>query len=130
MKKLIILAAAIAILYGCEKHDHDEVKETLPQITINEPKQTMYEVGDTVLINVLVSDEFEMHEAEIWLVSNPQNDTLWSQKRHAHTKSIVFNSFYVLKDMPDEQKVDFIVHAENASGKASSKTHSFEVHNH
>jgi hypothetical protein len=130
MKKILISAIVIALFNGCKKDDNKEVKETFPQITINEPKQTIYHVGDTVLINVNVTDEFEMHEAIIQFITSPQNETLWSQKRHAHTKSITFNTFYILKNLPDQQKVDFVVQAENASGKTSSKTHRFEVHNH
>ena len=71
-----------------------------------------------------------MHEAECWFIAQPQNDTLWSISRHAHSNTVTFNSYFVIGHLPDEQDVDFIVTAENAEGKISTKTHSFEVHDH
>jgi len=127
MKKTILISAAIVLaMSSCKKEDHTHE----PKITINDPKKAEYEVGDTAFVNVVVSDEHELHSAECWFITRPQNDTLWYQKRHSHSKTININTFYVIGVLPEEQQVDFIVKAENEEGLVSSAKHSFEVHDH
>ena len=127
MKKTILISAAIVLaMSSCKKEDHNHE----PKITINDPKKAEYEVGDTAFVNVVVSDEHELHAAECWFITRPQNDTLWYQRRHSHSKAININTFYVFGVLPEEQQVDFIVKAENEDGLVSSAKHSFEVHDH
>ena len=127
MKKIILAATVIALtITACKKDDHAHA----PEITINDPKKSEYEVGDTAYVNVVVKDEHEMHAAECWFITRPQNDTLWNQRKHSHSKTIIINSFYVVGALPEEQLVDFIVEAENEEGVKSTAKHSFEVHDH
>ena len=95
----------------------------------NDPKKENYNLEDTVFINVIVTDEQEMCNAEWFLILNPQNDTLWTQKKHSHATEIIFNTYYVLGTLLDQQNVEFIVKAENAFGKKTTEEHSFIVQN-
>ncbi|MFN9114830.1 MAG: hypothetical protein ACK5XN_32615 [Bacteroidota bacterium] len=135
MKTQHLLLAALFItgLQSCREdgHDHDHDKDgNPPTIQINNPRKSMYEVGDTAFVNVVVSDEKELHEASCYFITTPQNDTLWQQKRHAHSKTINFNSFYRIGVLPEKQLVDFVVVAENATGKTTRASQRFEVHQH
>jgi len=127
MKKAILISTAIVLaMSACKKEDHAHA----PKITINDPKKSEYEVGDTAYVNVVAKDEHEMHTSECWFITRPQNDTLWNQRKHAHSKTITFNTFYVIGVLPEKQQVDFIVNAENEEGIISTAKHSFEVHDH
>ena len=127
MKKLIlIILLLVSVLNACKK---DEPGTSPPTITINDPIGLSYNFGDTVPINVVVTDEQEMHDAEWFLILNPQNDTLWSQRKHSHATEIIFNTYYILGSFLDQQNVDFIVEAENAFGDKHTETHSFVVFN-
>lgn len=131
-KYLIIAGIAFIMLNSCKKEDdhdsHDHHSE--PKITINEPKKTEYEVGDTAFVNVVITDEHELEEAKCWFITRPQNDTIWNLKRHSHSPTIIFNSYYIIGNLSEKQKVDFIVIAENEGGKTTTAKHSFEVHDH
>ena len=59
-----------------KKEEIDTQQTSPPTITINDPKELSYNLGDTVSIDVIVNDEQEMHDAEWFLILNPQNDTL------------------------------------------------------
>ncbi len=136
MKKKILTTVALSIilLNACKKDAHDDDHkhnhDSVPKITINDPKKAEYETGDTAFVNAVITDEHELEEAKCYFITQPQNDTLWHLKRHSHSKSITFNSFFVIGNLPDGQKVDFIVVAENESGKTATAKHSFEVHEH
>ena len=47
-------------LNSCKKEDENPNLSSPPIITINDPSESYYNVGDTVHINVLVTDEREM----------------------------------------------------------------------
>ena len=127
MKKLILnILLLICILNSCKK---DEPVTSPPTITINDPIELSYNFGDTVPINVVVTDEQEMHDAEWFLILKPQNDTLWSQRKHSHATEIIFNTYYILGSYSVQQNIDFIVEAENAFGDKQTETHSFVVFN-
>ena len=127
MKKLIlIILLLVSVLNSCKK---DEPETSPPTITINDPIGLSYNFGDTVPINVVVTDEQEMHDAEWFLILIPQNDTLWSQRKHSHATEIIFNTYYILGSFLDQQNVDFIVEAENAFGDKHTEIHSFVVFN-
>tara|TARA_R110002096_G_scaffold83876_6_gene194175 strand:- start:9985 stop:10416 length:432 start_codon:yes stop_codon:yes gene_type:complete len=138
-KKTLILTALIGIfMSGCKDDDDGDVSpdptpdpihnHSAPKITINDPKLTYYHLGDTVFVNAVITDEEEMHEAKCWFITQPQNDTLWYLKRHSHSKAVVFDSFFVLENLAENQKVDFVVWGENDHGKTATAKHSFEVH--
>lgn len=129
MKKTFFIPAmlVVVLLSACnDDHSHDSV----PVITISDPKEAHYHAGDTAYVKVTVTDEHEMHEAECTFITRPQNDTLWHQKKHSHSNTITFDSYYVIGALPDEQEVEFIVTGENEAGKTATATHIFEVHDH
>lgn len=128
---LTVVALSLIILNACKKDEKENVNtDNVPKITINDPKQFIYEVSDTAYVNVIISDNKELHEAKCWFITRPQNDTLWTIKRHSHSNTIEFDSYYVIGQLSEEQNVDFIVTAENEAGKTATAKHSFEVHNH
>ena len=116
-------------LNSCKKEDENPNQSSPPLITINDPSESYYNVGDTVHINVLVTDEREMHDAEWFLILSPQNDTLWNQRIHSHATEIIFNTYFIIGPTSDQQNVNFIVKAENAFSDETSKTHNFIVNN-
>ena len=130
MKKEILYSLLLFILLNACKKEEIVTQHTLPpNITINYPKELSYNIGDTVSIDVIVKDEQEMHDAEWFLILNPQNDTLWNQRIHSHGTEIIFNTYYVIGTFSDQQNVDFIVKAENAFGDKHTEIHSFVVLN-
>ena len=128
-KKFITLIILICLLNACKKEEIEPQQTSSPTITINNPIKLSYNLGDTVSINVIVTDEQEMHDAEWFLILNPQNDTLWNQRIHSHDTEIIFNTYYVIATFLDQQNVDFIVKAENAFGDKHTEMHSFVVLN-
>ena len=128
-KKFITLIILIGLLNACKKEEIEPQQTSSPTITINDPIKLSYNLGDTVSINVIVTDEQEMHDAEWFLILNPQNDTLWSQRKHSHATEIILDTYYVIGTFLDQQNVDFIVKAENAFGDKHTEMHSFVVLN-
>ena len=127
--KFLYTLLLFILLNACKKEENDTQQNVPPTITINDPKELSYNLGDTVSINVIVTDEQEMHDAEWFLILNPQNDTLWHQRIHSHDTEIIFNTYYVIGTFLDQQNVDFIVKAENAFGDKHTEMHSFVVLN-
>ena len=127
--KFLFTLFLFVILNSCKKEETDPQQTSPPTITINDPMELSYNLGDTVSINVIVTDEQEMHDAEWFLILNPQNDTLWSQRKHSHATEIIFNTYYVIGTFLDQQNVDFIVKAENAFGEKNTKTRNFVILN-
>ena len=125
--KFITLIILVCLLNACKKEEPDTQQTSPPTITINDPMELSYNVGETVSINVIVTDEQEMHDAEWFLILNPQNDTLWNQRKHSHATEIIFDTYYVLGTFLDQQNVDFIVEAENAFGDKHTEIRSFVV---
>ncbi len=133
IKKFLVLAAFGGILFtACDKEETPEPTPapSAPSITINDPKKAEYEVGETAVVNVVITDADELHEAKAWFITKPQNDTLWELKRHSHSATVNMNSTFLIPALPEEQKVDFVVWAENEAGKETTVIHSFEVHDH
>lgn len=132
MKKTLLISAAVLTIaaISCKKdeeHDYDHE----PVITIHEPVKDHFHSGDTLHIYVDVVDEKELHEARLWLIAQPQNDTLWTKRKHAHDKVIEFEEDYVFGEFEnDHQKVDLVIKGENAAGKSATKTFSLEVVDH
>ena len=131
--KLITLIILVGLLNACKKEEQEPLQNPPPNIAINDPKKENYNLEDTVFINVIVTDEQEMCNAEWFLILNPQNDTLWTQKKHSHATEIIFNTYYPLillsETFLDQQNVDFIVKAENAFGEKTTEMHNFIILN-
>lgn len=105
-----------------------EPAEVIPEITIHEPSKDHYDPGAPVLVHVTITDSKEMHEAKYWMIAQPQQDTLWSQRKHVHSKTIVLESSFQPPVLPQDQRIEFTVWAENSDGKTAVSKHVFEVH--
>jgi hypothetical protein len=131
-----LIATAILLLTmlgACKKKDDPIItqkKEETPTIVINEPKADHYDVGETVTIQVVVTDTEEMHEVKGWLIAVPQNDTLWYKRVHSHDKVVTLEDSYVVSQMPEKQQVELRIYVENDNNKSATATHVFEVHGH
>jgi len=140
MKKLFILPLALLVFAtGCKDDDHHHDDDHLhgtfdhsPEINIISPSSMKkeYEVGDTVFVNVEVTDKKELHEAKCWFKKQGESETLWDLKRHSHSKELTLSSYWVIPDMEDETVIEFEVEAENAGDKKTKKKVTFEVHDH
>ena len=131
MKKLLItLFAASLLVAGCKKDEDDNLKNepVAPTVLIKQPSLKEYEVNDTAFVEVKVTDAKEMHEVWCWFIKQPQQDTVWSLRRHAHDKEVNIKSYYTIEEMAEEQEVDFVVKAENEAGRITVASHRFEVH--
>ncbi len=126
MSAAVLILAAVSCKKD-EEHDHDHA----PVITIHEPTKDHFHPGDVLHIHVDVVDEKEMHEARLWLIAQPQNDTLWTKRKHSHDKVIEFEEDYTLGEFENEhQKVELIIKGENAAGKSAVETFVLEVVDH
>lgn len=143
MKKLFILPLALLVFAtGCKdddhhhdddhKHDHGKFDHH-PEIKINKPSadKEHYHPGDTVFVDVVVTDKKELHEAKCWFIEKGKSEKLWDLKRHSHSKEIKFNSYWVIpSDMEDDTKIEFVVEAENAGDKKATAKVEFEIDDH
>lgn len=134
MKKqtaLILLAMGVLVTQtSCkhDDHDHSDDKEA-PTVTVFQPSQTkQYQIGDTVWMDFEVKDNEDVHEVK-WYLIRRDADTVYSNKRHQHAKTIrVQNTYYVLPGTtPLPSTFDFNVIAEDDNNNITNKTISFEV---
>lgn len=137
MKKLFIYPLALLVFAtGCgDDHDDDHnhgAFDHSPEINIISPStmKKEYEVGDTVFVNVVVTDKKELHEAKCWFKKQGESEALWDLKRHGHSTEVTLSSYWVIPDMEDETIIEFEVEAENAGDKKTQKKVTFEVHDH
>lgn len=124
---MILLPTLICTVLSCkEEQKQTETKEdtSTPHIIINEPEKQQFKTGDTLKIYVEILDFKEMHEGKIWLISESQNDTLWSQRKHLHDQIITFRHEYLLSA---SGKLKLVVHGENALRKSTSATYDIDV---
>lgn len=135
MKNKLLFTAAmlLLVLSACTKKKNPspggKTEDPIPQIVINQPSGDHYEAGDTVGINVVVTDSKEMHEALYWIIAKPQQDTLWKEKKHVHgAKTIVLDTYFVPPVLQSHQQLELVVQAENSEGKTAEARHLFEIH--
>jgi hypothetical protein len=120
------------LVLACKKDEDGNIKnETgLPTVLIKKSSLKEYEVNDTAFVVLKVTDAKEMHGVWYWLIKQPQQETVWSLKRHAYDKEVYIKSYCIVEEMVEEQEVDFVVKAANVAGKITVADHRFEVQDH
>lgn len=131
-KLLAVPVVLLAVLGSCTKKVSpvpvEEPEEAVPVIAIHEPAKDHYASGTSIPVSVTITDSKEMHEARCWMITQPQQDTLWSQRKHVHSKSILLEHSFQPPALPEDQRVALVIWAENSDGVTAVSTHSFEIH--
>jgi hypothetical protein len=128
----IMLLVAVSIgNSGCHKddhdHDHNKNDKEAPKIEIHKPSQATYAHGDTIWMDVTVTDNEDLHEVKWWLIKLPA-DTVYQNKRHQHAKTVrIENTYYVLPQSQDHADYIFTVKAEDDNENTTIKSHEFHV---
>lgn len=101
-----------------------------PKITIFKPaNKAEFEKGDTVFIEIQVTDNDEMHEVEVHIHRKSTNEEVFHLERHAHSKEVNINTYWVVpNDLGLDEKFELEVEAEDDAGNKSKKVHEFHVH--
>lgn len=127
-KKLLIGIASIAIIAACKK---EETKDLTVEII--SPTQNEIDVHTTFTIKVVGTDVEEMHEVRAYLIKIPQNDTIWEEDKHSHSKSVTLEEIFEFEHEHvdgEEQTIKLVAEAENDAGKIVTKSKNILVHNH
>lgn len=130
MKKIILLAwIPIVSLTWSSCSKDDGVEDTIPPtVTLFEPSQSTYNLGDTVWMDIEVKDDIELHEVKWWLIQEPADTVYWN-KRHTHNIEVrIRNTYYVI---PEEESAkgayQFVVLAEDDARNDTVERHDFTV---
>lgn len=135
MKKNILIPAVIALIAitaACHKddhdHDHDKNDTEPPTINIIQPTATVFDSGDTVRIQVVVTDNVELHEVDVFINNKKTNEEVYKLHRHSHTKEVNINSWWIATAPQGHADYILKVKAEDAAGNKAERTHEFHVH--
>jgi hypothetical protein len=107
-----------------------EIKDTeAPVISIFKPEDNAeYEKGDTVFIEIKVTDNVEMHEVVVHIHRHTTDEEVFHLDRHSHSKEVNINSYWVVpNDLGANEKFELEVEAEDDAGNKSKKVHEFYV---
>jgi len=137
MKKILIPFVAVTLLLNaCKKDDDITPSNDPPIITVEQPTDDHFHVGETIIVKATATDKDEMHNFKVYLISVEHNDTLWSASTHGHgAKTLTLNKSYVVEEHEEEEHEDeemfnLIFVAENEAGKTATKTLPLEIHFH
>jgi hypothetical protein len=110
-------------LSACEKADNEP-----PKIVINKPVEADYALGDTVWMDVIVTDNDELHEIKWWLIHLP-SDTVYANKRHQHaTRILIKDTYYIIpNDVKANGEYQFTVKAEDDNDNIATSTRVLRV---
>lgn len=127
------LLAAAVFFSACSKdeddHNHDKKNDTTPPtINIIEPSASMFDAGDTVKIVVVVEDNVEMHEVDVFIHKKANNEEVFKLHRHSHSKTVNINSFWVIPGHTHHDDFVLTVKAEDAARNKAEKKHEFHAH--
>lgn len=100
-----------------------------PKITIFKPAdKAEFEKGDTVFIEIQVTDNVEMHEVEVHIHRQTTDEEVFHLERHTHSQEVNINTFWVVpNDLGANEKFELEVEAEDDAGNKSKKVHEFYV---
>jgi hypothetical protein len=125
-----MVALIIGSMYisACQKADNEP-----PKIVINKPVEADfgigdYALGDTVWMDVIVTDNDELHEIKWWLIHLP-SDTVYANKRHQHaTKIHIKDTYYIIpNDAKAKGDYQFTVKAEDDNNNIAISTRVLRV---
>ena len=133
MKKIFIIPTVIltlALITACHKddHDHDKNDTEPPRINIIQPAASMFDSGDTVMIQIVVTDNIELHDVDVFINDKKTGAEVYKLYRHSHTKEVNINSWWVATAPHGQADYILRVKAEDAAGNTAEKTHEFHVH--
>jgi hypothetical protein len=96
MKRSVVFFLVLGCMASCA---HDPIVYPDPVVTVNDPvASTIYQNGDTMHINVEMSDANELHEGYIYLRSD--SDSLFSYAPYVHElPSFSTDTFWVVSGM-------------------------------
>ncbi|MFN4299582.1 MAG: hypothetical protein ACK4EX_07620 [Thermaurantimonas sp.] len=130
--KLLKLASVFFVLtaLACHKDDHSHDPNDLqsPQINIIKPSEFSFNSGDTVFIQIVVTDNVELHEVDVFIHEKRTGIEKYKLHRHSHSREVNINSWWIAE--AGEGHTDYVltVKAEDAAGNKAEKKHEFHVH--
>jgi hypothetical protein len=119
MKKSIYILFAGAFLITSCTHD-PEPQHAAPEIDITNPSSgVVYHNGDTIIMQAVLSDEDELHEALIMV--NDTADTFFLYQPYVHElDSFVVDTFWVVSGVSGTLPAFTTFHAENHHEKETT----------
>lgn len=96
----IILSAVACVNVSCESHDddHEHTTQTTPNIQVLSPQTgSEYKSGDTVFIDVVFSNESDLHYAELFVEQVNSGALKMKKEHHTHDKNYHYKGNIVLE---------------------------------
>lgn len=123
LKILPALLAFIALTISCSKENDTEA----PQISIISPLATdVYVVGDTINIQVQITENDELHHIEADMFRNV-TQKVWSRNAHSHEKIYNINDAYIVQEADTQSTFKLQVLADDHNGNANTVSVEFEI---
>jgi len=94
----IVLTALCCVFLSCESHedDHDHTTQTIPNIQILSPQENSeFKSSDSVLIEVVFSNEGDLHYAEIIVEQLNSGALQFKKEHHTHDKNYHYKGKFV-----------------------------------
>ncbi|MBL7943709.1 MAG: hypothetical protein JNM00_13130 [Flavobacteriales bacterium] len=130
-KNLMLFAATAAVvLVACKKDTEETPMDSVTAtIEIHEPVAGhVYEMGDTVFVEVHINANTEIHGYEAYLINETEADTVWSDQLEDHGTAFNFDGFWV-NDVTDHSDMRFEVSAIlDHDGNKTTKEVEFHCH--
>jgi hypothetical protein len=127
MKKILsiltVLFIIAASLISCSKTEDTEA----PAINITSPvSNSVYAVGDTVFIKVVVTENDELHHIDA-ILQKDLSTTVWLRSFHSHSKVFEINDAYIVQADDAGSSFRLTVTADDHSGNESEAYLDFEI---
>ena len=94
----IILSVVICVNIACKSHDddHEHTTQTTPNIQILSPQENSeFASSDTVNIDVMFSNESDLHYAEVIVERSNSGTLLLKKEHHTHDKNYHYKGKFV-----------------------------------
>ncbi len=129
MKKFTLLAAALCVLGSCSKDKKDDIELGVPEISLETAIPNVLNFGDSLALDVHFKDAKEMHYGRAFLIAQPQNDTIFVSRKHAHSTEIHLHEKVLIgkPSFENSQELSLILWAENGDKKETTLTRNFRV---
>lgn len=128
LKLALLMVAMVAVACHKDDHHHDKNDKIPPTINIIRPTETVFSAGDTVFIQIVVTDDVEMHEVDVFIHEKRTGTEKYKLHRHSHSKEVNINSWWIAEAGDGHADYILTVKAEDAAGNRAERTHEFHVH--